>query len=32
MILVVDHDIAFLDLASRILNRDRQVFFASDAL
>jgi CheY-like chemotaxis protein len=31
MILVVDHDIAFLDLASRILNRDRQVFLASDA-
>jgi CheY-like chemotaxis protein len=31
MILVVDHDISFLELASQILNRDRQVFLAFDA-
>lgn len=31
MILVVDNDVAFLELASKILNRDRQVFLASDA-
>ena len=28
MILVVDGDISFLELASKILNRDRQVFLA----
>src|SRR4051794_25862740 len=28
MILVVDDDISFLEMASRILNRDRQVFLA----
>jgi len=31
MILVVDQDISFLELASKILNRDRQVFLAFDA-
>jgi DNA-binding response OmpR family regulator len=31
MILVADGDITFLDLASQILNRDRQVFLAFDA-
>ena len=31
MILVVDHDISFLDLASQILNHDRRVFLASDS-
>jgi|SRR5579871_5832378 len=31
MILVVDDDLSFLDLASKILNRDRQVFLAVDA-
>jgi len=31
MILVVDDDISFLELASQILNRDRQVFLAFDA-
>ena len=31
MILVVDDDISFLELASKILNRDRQVFLAFDA-
>jgi hypothetical protein len=31
MILVVDHDVSFLELASTILNRDRQVFLALDA-
>jgi CheY-like chemotaxis protein len=30
MILVVDDDLSFLELASKILNRDRQVFLASD--
>jgi CheY-like chemotaxis protein len=31
MILVVDNDVSFLELASKILNRDRQVFLAFDA-
>jgi len=31
MILVVDNDVSFLELASKILNRDRQVFLAIDA-
>ncbi len=31
MILVVDHDVSCLELASRILNRDRKVFLAIDA-
>jgi CheY-like chemotaxis protein len=31
MILVVDHDVSFLELASTILNRDRQVCLALDA-
>jgi two-component system sensor histidine kinase/response regulator len=31
MILVVDDDLSFLELASKILNRDRQVFLAFDA-
>jgi DNA-binding response OmpR family regulator len=31
MILVVDDDLAFLEKAREILNRDRQVFLASDA-
>jgi CheY-like chemotaxis protein len=31
MILVADNDISFLELASKILNRDRQVFLAFDA-
>jgi two-component system response regulator PilR (NtrC family) len=31
MILVVDDDVSFLELASKILNRDRQVFLAFDA-
>ena len=31
MILVVDDDIAFLELASRILNSDRKVFLAFDS-
>lgn len=30
MILVVDHDVPFLELASEILNKDRQVFLAFD--
>jgi two-component system response regulator (stage 0 sporulation protein F) len=30
MILVVDDDVSFLELASKILNRDRQVFLAFD--
>lgn len=30
MILVVDHDVSFLELASKILNGDRQVFLASN--
>ena len=30
MILVVDDDFSFLELASKILNRDRQVFLATD--
>jgi len=31
MILVVDDDFSFLELASKLLNRDRQVFLATDA-
>ena len=31
MILVVDDDFSFLELASKILNRERQVFLATDA-
>ena len=31
MILVVDDDFSLLELASNILNRDRQVFLATDA-
>jgi two-component system sensor histidine kinase/response regulator len=31
MILVVDDDLSLLELASKILNRDRQVFLATDA-
>ena len=31
MILVVDDDVSFLELASKILNRTRQVFLAVDA-
>src|SRR5579859_6228236 len=30
MILVVDDDLSFLELVSKTLNRDRQVFLASD--
>jgi len=30
MILVVDDDVSFLELASNILNKDRQVFLAFD--
>jgi CheY-like chemotaxis protein len=31
MILVVDDDVLFLERASKILNRDRQVFLATDS-